>query len=129
MGWTSTGDPYANVGDSALDFDSEESAKAFANNHEWDYVFLRSSEHVVLGLILAASHCQTFSLIHGYSAPLEAYMHLEHHEDVGVGEHDLTSSHDGFVKISNDLMNRNSEAADRTGDDVHLQKSQMVFVP
>ncbi|KAF9595117.1 hypothetical protein IFM89_037217, partial [Coptis chinensis] len=38
MGWTSTGDPYANVGDSALDFDSEESAKAFANNHGWDYV-------------------------------------------------------------------------------------------
>ncbi|KAF9620693.1 hypothetical protein IFM89_013993 [Coptis chinensis] len=100
--------------------------------------------HVVLGLILAASHCRTFSLIHDYSAPLEAYKHLEHHEDVGVasmvcvgsvwhrfpsaffvpeyvgevrwlddgfrgsflclsmlpwvGEHDLTSSHDGFVK-------------------------------
>ncbi|KAF9615821.1 hypothetical protein IFM89_026501 [Coptis chinensis] len=40
--------------------------------------------HVVLGLILAASHCRTFSLIHDYSAPLEAYKHLEHHEDVGV---------------------------------------------
>ncbi|KAF9589139.1 hypothetical protein IFM89_019455 [Coptis chinensis] len=40
---------------------------------------------VVLALILGASHCRTFSLIHGYSAPLEAYKHLEHHEDVGVG--------------------------------------------
>ena len=38
MGWTSTGDPYANVGDSALSFDSEESAKAFAERHGWDYV-------------------------------------------------------------------------------------------
>ncbi|KAF9621165.1 hypothetical protein IFM89_016659 [Coptis chinensis] len=38
MGWTSTGDPYAHVGDSALGFDSEESAKAFADNHGWDYV-------------------------------------------------------------------------------------------
>ncbi|KAK7849244.1 nadh dehydrogenase [ubiquinone] iron-sulfur protein 4 [Quercus suber] len=27
MGWTSTGDPYANVGDAALSFDSEEAAK------------------------------------------------------------------------------------------------------
>lgn len=44
MGWTSTGDPYANVGDSALDFDSEEAAKSFAERHGWDYVvccFLR----------------------------------------------------------------------------------------
>lgn len=37
MGWTSTGDPYANVGDSALSFDSEEAAKEFANKHGWDY--------------------------------------------------------------------------------------------
>ncbi|KAG9157407.1 hypothetical protein Leryth_010252 [Lithospermum erythrorhizon] len=37
MGWTSTGDPYANVGDSALSFDSEESAKEFAERHGWDY--------------------------------------------------------------------------------------------
>ena len=29
MGWTSTGDPYANVGDSALSFDSEDAAKSF----------------------------------------------------------------------------------------------------
>lgn len=38
MGWTSTGDPYANVGDSALSFDSEEDAKFFAEKHGWDYV-------------------------------------------------------------------------------------------
>ncbi|ERN18625.1 hypothetical protein AMTR_s00065p00165170 [Amborella trichopoda] len=37
MGWTSTGDPYANVGDAALYFDSEEAAKAFAEKHGWDY--------------------------------------------------------------------------------------------
>ncbi|KAJ0236525.1 NADH dehydrogenase [Hirschfeldia incana] len=38
MGWTSTGDPYANVGDSALSFDSEDAAKSFAQRHGWDYV-------------------------------------------------------------------------------------------
>uniref|UniRef100_A0A7N0TEY0 NADH dehydrogenase [ubiquinone] iron-sulfur protein 4, mitochondrial n=1 Tax=Kalanchoe fedtschenkoi TaxID=63787 RepID=A0A7N0TEY0_KALFE len=38
MGWTSTGDPYAHVGDSALSFDSEEAAKSFAERHGWDYV-------------------------------------------------------------------------------------------
>ncbi|XP_076943110.1 NADH dehydrogenase [ubiquinone] iron-sulfur protein 4, mitochondrial-like [Bidens hawaiensis] len=37
MGWTSTGDPYANVGDSALSFKTEEDAKAFAERHGWDY--------------------------------------------------------------------------------------------
>ncbi|KAK1422064.1 hypothetical protein QVD17_24930 [Tagetes erecta] len=37
MGWTSTGDPYANVGDSALSFSSEEDAKAFAERHGWNY--------------------------------------------------------------------------------------------
>ncbi|KAK4260191.1 hypothetical protein QN277_003337 [Acacia crassicarpa] len=40
MGWTSTGDPYANVGDAALSFDSAEAAKAFAEKHGWDYVIL-----------------------------------------------------------------------------------------
>ncbi|EXC18480.1 Dol-P-Man:Man(6)GlcNAc(2)-PP-Dol alpha-1,2-mannosyltransferase [Morus notabilis] len=38
---------------------------------------------VVLSLILCASHARTFSLINGYSAPLEIYKLLEHHEDVG----------------------------------------------
>uniref|UniRef100_A0A0D9X0X5 NADH dehydrogenase [ubiquinone] iron-sulfur protein 4, mitochondrial n=1 Tax=Leersia perrieri TaxID=77586 RepID=A0A0D9X0X5_9ORYZ len=38
MGWTSTGDPYANVGEASLTFDSAESAKAFAEKHGWDYV-------------------------------------------------------------------------------------------
>ncbi|CBI38470.3 unnamed protein product, partial [Vitis vinifera] len=37
MGWTSTGDPYANVGDAGLGFDSEEAAKAFAEKHGWEY--------------------------------------------------------------------------------------------
>ncbi|KAK9268659.1 hypothetical protein L1049_000416 [Liquidambar formosana] len=40
---------------------------------------------VVLCLILCASHARTFSLIHGYSAPLEIYKHLEHQEDAGTG--------------------------------------------
>ena len=38
MGWTSTGDPYANVGDAGLGFVSEEAAKSFAERHGWDYV-------------------------------------------------------------------------------------------
>ncbi|GJN11191.1 hypothetical protein PR202_ga29364 [Eleusine coracana subsp. coracana] len=38
MGWTSTGDPYANVGEAGLTFDSAESAKAFAEKHGWNYV-------------------------------------------------------------------------------------------
>ncbi|KAG0499692.1 hypothetical protein HPP92_003967 [Vanilla planifolia] len=38
MGWTSTGDPYAHVGESALYFDSEDAAKAFAEKHGWDYL-------------------------------------------------------------------------------------------
>ncbi|CAN4083035.1 unnamed protein product [Withania somnifera] len=40
MGWTSTGDPYANVGDSALSFESEEAAKAFAEKHGWEYTVI-----------------------------------------------------------------------------------------
>lgn len=38
MGWTSTGDPYANLGDGALTFDSKESAINFVNKHGWDYM-------------------------------------------------------------------------------------------
>lgn len=55
MGWTSTGDPYANVGDSALSFDNEEAAKAFAEKHGWEYV-------VMLGLTIRKefSSCNTF---------------------------------------------------------------------
>ncbi|KAE8057047.1 hypothetical protein FH972_013769 [Carpinus fangiana] len=37
MGWTSTGDPYANVGEAGLSFDSEEAAKAFAEKLGWEY--------------------------------------------------------------------------------------------
>lgn len=43
MGWTSTGDPYANVGEAGLSFDSEEAAKAFAEKHGWEYVVCASS--------------------------------------------------------------------------------------
>jgi NADH dehydrogenase (ubiquinone) Fe-S protein 4 len=43
MGWTSTGDPYANVGEAGLSFDSEEAAKAFAEKYGWDYVVCASS--------------------------------------------------------------------------------------
>lgn len=46
----------------------------------------KSLRPVVLGLILCASHARTFSLINGYSAPLEIYKLLEHHEDVGTGD-------------------------------------------
>lgn len=48
MGWTSTGDPYANVGDAALSFDSEEAAKAFAEKHGWDYVVCFSYPNRIL---------------------------------------------------------------------------------
>lgn len=37
MGWTSTGDPYANVGDAGLVFESREAAIAFATKHGWQY--------------------------------------------------------------------------------------------
>ncbi|KAJ4833958.1 mannosyltransferase [Turnera subulata] len=40
---------------------------------------------VVLSLILGVSHARTFSLINGYSAPLEVYKILEHHDDAGKG--------------------------------------------
>ncbi|CAA7402348.1 unnamed protein product [Spirodela intermedia] len=40
---------------------------------------------IVLSVILCTSHSRTFSLLHGYSAPLAIYKHLEHHDDAGVG--------------------------------------------
>ncbi|CAK8535009.1 unnamed protein product [Lathyrus sativus] len=40
---------------------------------------------VVLSIILYSSHARTFSLIHGYSAPIEIYKILEHHDDVANG--------------------------------------------
>lgn len=46
---------------------------------------------LVLGLILCASHSRTFSLLNGYSAPLQIYRHLEYHEDAGNGEKIYTS--------------------------------------
>ncbi|KAM3365071.1 hypothetical protein ACQJBY_015064 [Aegilops geniculata] len=47
MGWTSTGDPYANVGEAGLTFDSAESAKAFAEKHGWEYVVVKGSHHPI----------------------------------------------------------------------------------
>ncbi|KAJ7966520.1 NADH dehydrogenase [ubiquinone] iron-sulfur protein 4, mitochondrial [Quillaja saponaria] len=38
MGWTSTGDPYANVGEAGLSFDSEEAARNFAEKYGWEYM-------------------------------------------------------------------------------------------
>ena len=38
MGWISTGDPYANVGEAGFSFDSEEAAKAFAEKPGWENV-------------------------------------------------------------------------------------------
>ncbi|XP_073278250.1 NADH dehydrogenase [ubiquinone] iron-sulfur protein 4, mitochondrial-like isoform X2 [Primulina huaijiensis] len=38
MGWTSTGDPYSHVGDSALSFESQEAAISFAERHGWEYM-------------------------------------------------------------------------------------------
>lgn len=35
----------------------------------------------ILGVILCCSHARTFSLINGYSAPIEIYKHLEHYDN------------------------------------------------
>ncbi|KAH7652889.1 alpha-1,2-mannosyltransferase protein [Dioscorea alata] len=40
---------------------------------------------IILGLILCVSHSRTFSLLHGYSAPMEIYKHLDYYEDAGNG--------------------------------------------
>lgn len=45
----------------------------------------KSIRPLILGLILCVSHARTFSVIHGYSAPLEIYKHLDYHEDAGPG--------------------------------------------
>jgi NADH dehydrogenase (ubiquinone) Fe-S protein 4 len=37
MGWTSTGDPYASVGEAALYFESKEAAVEFAEKYGWQY--------------------------------------------------------------------------------------------
>lgn len=53
----------------------------------------------VLGFILCASHARTFSLLNGYSAPLEIYKHLEHHEDAGIGKNQFTLLHLQIQKV------------------------------
>ncbi|GMH05588.1 hypothetical protein Nepgr_007428 [Nepenthes gracilis] len=55
------------------------------NDNSLLVVLSKTFRPVVLGLILCTSHSRTFSLIHGYSAPLEIYKHLDYHEDAGMG--------------------------------------------
>lgn len=57
MGWTSTGDPYANVGDSALSFDSKEAAVAFAERHGWDYTVWSPLSEIVLDEVPEFKFC------------------------------------------------------------------------
>ncbi|KAI3766818.1 hypothetical protein L2E82_16892 [Cichorium intybus] len=47
MGWTSTGNPYANVGDAGLSFESENAAKTFAEKHGWEYSLWSSVKQLV----------------------------------------------------------------------------------
>jgi NADH dehydrogenase (ubiquinone) Fe-S protein 4 len=37
MGWTSTGDPFENVGRAALSFDTAQAAASFCEAHGWAY--------------------------------------------------------------------------------------------
>jgi NADH dehydrogenase (ubiquinone) Fe-S protein 4 len=46
MGWTSTGDPYASVGEAALYFESKEAAVEFAEKYGWQYT-VREPHQVV----------------------------------------------------------------------------------
>ncbi|KAL2466775.1 Dol-P-Man:Man(6)GlcNAc(2)-PP-Dol alpha-1 [Abeliophyllum distichum] len=55
------------------------------NDNSLLVVIAKGLRPLALGLILCASHSRTFSLINGYSAPLEIYKHLEHHDDAGTG--------------------------------------------
>jgi len=38
MGWTSTCDPYANVGEDGIYFKRKEAAQSFTEKHGWEYV-------------------------------------------------------------------------------------------
>lgn len=60
MGWTSTGDPYSHVGDSALTFDSEAAAKAFAEKHGWEYTVCHALQmlgHIMSSVFFESSRC------------------------------------------------------------------------
>lgn len=60
MGWTSTGDPYVNVGEAGLSFDNEDAAKAFCEKYGWEYVVCAYTIpfHTIIMLIIQK---------HGYS--------------------------------------------------------------
>ena len=49
MGWTSTADPLAHVGRSALEFESAEAAAAFAARQGWAYELARPQAPLQLG--------------------------------------------------------------------------------
>lgn len=61
----------------------------FSHTYRFNVQIAKFIRPVILGLILSASHARTFSLINGYSAPLEIYKLLEHHDDVGTGHDSL----------------------------------------
>lgn len=42
MGWTSTADPYENVGRAGMSFDTAEAARAFCEKHGWRYTVRES---------------------------------------------------------------------------------------
>ena len=42
MGWTSTGDPYANLGDHTLSFDTKEAAVDFVQKHGWNFSVIQN---------------------------------------------------------------------------------------
>ncbi|KAL3636925.1 hypothetical protein CASFOL_019224 [Castilleja foliolosa] len=56
------------------------------NDNSVVVVIAKALRPLALGLILCASHSRTFSLTNGYSAPLEIYKHLEHHDDSVGGQ-------------------------------------------
>ncbi|KAF7830537.1 NADH dehydrogenase [ubiquinone] iron-sulfur protein 4, mitochondrial [Senna tora] len=66
MGWTSTGDPYAYVGEAGLCFDSEEAARTFAEKHGWEYTVkkrhtpLLKVSLLLLKLVQQSKNCATF---------------------------------------------------------------------
>ncbi len=49
MGWTSTADPLAHVGRSALEFESADAAVAFATRQGWAYSLATPQQQLFLG--------------------------------------------------------------------------------
>ncbi|RXH75456.1 hypothetical protein DVH24_030177 [Malus domestica] len=70
MGWTSTGDPYAHVGDSTLGFDSEDAARSFAERHGWDYVMESISSPMDFPQTMEMAATVQGLLVVSFSAPV-----------------------------------------------------------